>query len=405
MNNKFSVAIVGGGFSALVLACSLDRSLQKNSIIFEKLSRVGKKILSTGNGRGNFTNEFLSLNCYHGGDVSFAAYALKKYDNQVIRGFFEKRGVLSATENGRVYPMSFQANSLLDGLRLSHSAAVLESAEVTDISKNDSGFELKTKLGTFYADTVVIAAGGMAAKNFGTDGDSYRLASRFGHKSSETYPSLVQMRAEKSDIKGLKGVKHDAQVSLYDGDKFIKSANGDLLFTDYGVSGNSVFYLSSYLAGISKPRLEIDFIRDCNVTALFNSLSSRAKEFADKGAEFLLSGVVHSAIALKVARERLGDKKLGDLGARDINSAIEAIENYRVTIIGTLGFDNAQVTRGGILTKDVDPITMESKLEKGLYFCGEALDIDGDCGGYNLQWAFSSAKCAAEAINERFDKR
>lgn len=403
MENKYKVAIVGGGFSALTLACSLKSSVQLNTVIFEKLGRVGKKILSTGNGRGNFTNEKLSIESYHGSDVSFATYAIKKFDNKLMRAFFEKKGVPSVVENERVYPMSLQANSLLDSLRLSHNSAVYEGSEVTEIYKKEDGFHLRTKLGDYVAESVVIAAGGMAAKNFGTDGDSYKLARPFGHESCKTFPSLVQMRADKADIKGLKGVKRDAFVSLYDGEKLIKSTHGDILFTDYGVSGNSVFFLSSYLPGLRSPRLEVDFLCDSEKGSLIDSLKSRIKQYPERESEFLLSGIVHSALAAKIARELFYGKKIGRLGSSDVEAAVEAVTRYRISVVGTLGFDYAQVTRGGILTKDVDPVTMESKLEKGLFFCGEALDIDGDCGGYNLQWAFSSACCVAEALNERFD--
>ena len=402
---KYTVAIVGGGFSALVLACSLNEKLQTKTLVFEKLSKVGKKILSTGNGRGNFTNEDLSPDRYHGGDPSFVEYAIKKFDNRLIRGFFAEMGVLSTVEDGRVYPLSLQANALLDCLRLSHKAAVMENGEVYSVKKDGDGFLLDTAAGIFRAENVVIAAGGTAAKNFGSDGSSYKLLKPFGHATGDLFPSLVQMRAESAAIKGLKGVKVKAKVALFDGDKLIRSTEGDLLFTDYGVSGNTVFYLSSYLPGLKEPRLLADLAPEADEQSLKEALKSRIKRYPDVQAEFLLSGVVHSALSLKICKGAFNGKKLGELSDSDVNRAVDLISNYGIKITGTLGFDYAQVTRGGILTKDVCDKTMESKLCKNLFICGEALDIDGDCGGYNLQWAFSSAKCVAEALNERYSDR
>ena len=401
MNKKYSVIIIGGGFSALVLACRLDARVKKRAAIIEKNARVGKKLLATGNGRGNFTNEYLDLSAYHGGDVSFAEYALKKYDNQVIEGFFAKIGVLSTSENGKVYPLSLQSNSLLDALRLSlGDVALFTETEVVGLKKENGVFVAETNKGEFFADAVAMCVGGAVGKQFGTDGSAFKLVEGFGHRISKLSPSLVQMRTDKASVKGLKGVKEYASVKLFDGDRFVKESRGDLLFTDGGVSGNTVFYLSSYLDGLRSARLVADLAPDRTVEELVESFEARRIAFPKADADILTSGAVHSAVSQKIARTLFAGKKLCELNGSDLIAAACAIKKYRIDITGAGGFDGAQVTRGGVITKDVDGRTFESKLCPSLYLCGEMLDVDGDCGGYNLQWAFSSACCAAEAINE-----
>lgn len=405
MNKIYKVAIVGGGFSALVAANQLNKDILRDTVIFERLDRVGKKILSTGNGRGNFTNEEMGVEYYHGAAPDFAEYALKTYDNRSIRGFFEKSGVLSTVENGRVYPKSLQANAVLDALRLSlENANIITACKVMDIQKKNGVFLLKTEKGDYYVENVLLCAGGSAAKNFGTDGSAYQLVQKFGHKTGKLYPSLVHMRAEGEPIKGLKGVKHTANVSLFDGDRFIKNSIGDLLFTDNGVSGNTIFYLSAYLPELKSPVIKIDFAQGYTEEELLAALKARRGTFHEQKADILLSGIVHSALAMKIARKLFGDKPMKALCDGELSRAAKEVKNYRVTITGTTGFDYAQVTRGGILTKDIDDKTMMSKLCEGLFFCGEIVDIDGDCGGYNLQWAFSSASLAADCINKKYNK-
>ena len=394
------VVIVGGGFSGLILANSL-KTKKIDFLLIEKNDRVGKKILATGNGRCNFTNQYLSEECYHEGQKGFSAYAIKKFDNQAIEGFFKNLGVLSTVENGKVYPASLLANSILDALRLALlGEEVLTSSKVVDIKKSGNIFSVKLDNGDIInAENVVLAFGGKAGSQFGTDGSSYTLATNFGHKLTKLYPSLVQMKCESQAVKGLKGIKQKAKVELYNGNKFIKSTYGDLLFADNGVSGNAVFYLSSYLGSADKPSLIVDLVPDYNAEEIFASLQNKVKAFPNITGDKLLNGVVASRLSTKIATElEIHGKKLCELSNQKINLAIERVKKYRIVVTGTLGFNNAQVTSGGIETSYVDNKTFESKLAPGLYIIGEALDVDGDCGGYNLQFAFSSAMCVSEAI-------
>lgn len=398
----YPVIIIGGGFSGLILANQLQKD-GINYLLLERNDRLGKKILATGNGRGNISNEDLSLNHYHSQNQSFCDYAIKTFDNGLIGGFFSEKGILLTSENGRLYPLSKQANAILDCLRLS----ILETnyrlnSYVKDITHNGKTFEVITADNKYYAQKVVLAVGGKSASHFGTDGSSYKLAQKFGHKLTKLYPSLVQLTTNKESVKGLKGVKENAKVTAFDGEKTLTSTYGDILFTDNGVSGNTIFYLSAYLSGTKNPYVSVDFLYQADIKECKQSLISRKNAFKTLTADTFLSGLVHSRISQKVAKSVLGEDynklQYKDLTDKDIDKLIYALKNTKITITGDTGFNNSQVTKGGIDTLDIDYKTMQSKLCKNLYLCGEVLDVDGDCGGYNLQWAFSSAMCAYRSI-------
>lgn len=399
----YPVIIIGGGFSGLVVANRLTNE-NINFLLLERNDRLGKKILATGNGRGNVSNDDLSQNYYHGRQTSFVNYSIKKYDNRLIGEFFSEFGIILTTENGKIYPASKQANAILDGLRLKlKQENYLLNCFVTDLKYNEKEkcFTVTTDLGTYKGNKVVLCVGGKSAPHFGTDGASYKLATNLGHGLTDLYPSLVQLVCKREDIKGLKGIKETALVSAVINNKEVKSVNGDILFTDNGVSGNTVFQLSSYVAGQKNVKLKINYIFDLDTEKCIKALALRRSAFYNQPAEALLSGLVHSRISIKTVNEYFkGEHNLtcGDVDDKAIKNLVHLLQNTYVSVEGNTGFANSQVTRGGIITSDICDITMESKLAKGLYFCGEVLDIDGDCGGYNLQWAFSSAMCASDAI-------
>ena len=396
----YDVIIVGGGFSGLVLANLLLDKKFNNFLLLERNDRVGKKILVTGNGRCNLTNTDLSVKNYHGEHPDFCQYAIKKYDNEVIARFFKQMGLLLSEENGKVYPLSKVANSVLDTLRFRLDGYVKTGRFVSEVVKKSGSFCVAADGGErFYAKNVVFAFGGNSGQNMGTDGRSYRLASAFGHRVTKLFPSLVQMRSDKFG-KGLKGIKHYAKVSLYDDKRYICSSSGDFLITDTGVSGNTVFTLSAYLYEARQPRLLVDFIPEYDVKAVTDALYHKSERFGDiLSAGDLLTGYVHGKLSYHIAAElSLQKRRINELASDDIYNMVRLVKEYPVPITGTLGFDFSQVTHGGVSTEGVSNETMESRIVPGLYIIGEALDIDGDCGGYNLQWAFSSACAAAEAI-------
>lgn len=401
----YSVIIIGGGFSGLVLANLLaDKKI--DFLLLERNDRLGKKILSTGNGRGNVSNVSLSPAHYHCGESGFVDYALKNADNGLIARFFEERGVLLSAEDERIYPCSRQANSLLDALRLplqKASGTIKTGAYVDNLTYDHTKNLFVASVGgeRFYAKKVAVCVGGKSAPHMGTDGTSYDLIRGFGHKITQLFPSLVQLKTLKEEIKGLKGVKTNARVYAMDGGRVITFTDGDILFTDQGISGNTVFYLSSYLIGAKKPEIKVDFLYDMQKSDVAAALRQRRKNLPYTPAEGLLSGVMHSAISRLLMNKicpSAHKMTAAEVSDSVIESVIADLNDYRITVTGSLGFDYSQVTRGGVDVSAVDDTTMQSKLIKGLYFAGEVLDVDGDCGGFNLQWAFSSAMCAYRSI-------
>lgn len=404
MKSVFKVAIVGGGYSGLILATALKKKILSETVIFEKTDRLGKKILSTGNGRGNLTNKIVSVENYHGEDPQFAEYALERYPQGAVKSFFSELGLMFVEDEGRIYPASLQANSISDALRYKLSlteVAVELSCEVTDVDYDDTRrlFKLITPDKTVYCETLVLAFGGCSQKQFGTDGRSFRLARKLGHTVTDLKPSLVQMRASASLIKGLKGVKAQVRAYVFDGDKEIKQTMGDILFTDGGISGNTVFNLSSYISGLKKPSVKVEFVPEISEKRLIDHLLYKKSLYPDLEATEILGGIVHKQIGKNIVKSATQKRTSGALDESDVRRIVQTVKSLNIPIDGTLGFDYSQVTHGGIRTGEIDEKTFESKIVKGLYFTGEAIDVDGDCGGYNMQWAFSSAMCVAENLN------
>lgn len=398
MNKIYKTAIIGGGVSGLFCATEL---LSENSpfsgddiLLLERNDRVGKKILVTGNGQGNISNKKISIENYNG-DKNFISEYLSDFATLDFLNYLNKFGIYTCEgEDGKLYPISFQANVISDALRiyLSYKGCnVICKSKVTDIKKNKF-FELSTVNGEkFFAENVVLAAGGKASKQFGTDGNAYNLAKSLGHKVTALYPSLVQLKTEKEKIKGLKGIKEFAKITIYDGKKQIKSAVGDVLFTDYGISGNAVFKISDKVGGLQNPNVLIEFLPNIDYKTLKNILYSKNK-LAFFSAEDLLNGIVH---------KNLGRVILNEYG-KNINDIVDGLKNFKLKVTGTLGFDYAQVTKGGIVTSEVNPKSFESLKTNGFYIVGEVLDIDGECGGYNMTFAITSGVFAAKDIIKKY---
>ncbi len=396
MQKIYKAAIIGGGASGLMCAVELlngNGALRGSDvIILERNDRLGKKLVATGNGQGNFSNLNLSVNHYYG-DRSFAEKFFSDSNVELLRYFYNIGIPLTADSDGKIYPLSKQASSALDlirGFLQTNNCNIAVSVLVEDVKFFDGIFCLYNSDGTVvYAKNVILASGGCASKQFGTDGYSYRIAESFGHVKTKLSPSLVQIKTETSSIRGLKGIKEKAGVTLFDGNRKISYFIGDLLFTDYGVSGNSVFALSSRIDDtLSNPYFEIDFLPDKTLKELIELLEFRARK-RYIGKEDIFTGIIN---------KKTGQAIIKNSSDVSIEALARSVKAFKLKIVGTLGFDYAQVTKGGIDTKDVNPRTMESKLQKGLYLVGEVVNVDGDCGGYNLQWAFSSGIVAARAV-------
>ena len=394
---RTNIAIVGGGASGLFLAAALQN---ENIMLFERADRVGKKLSATGNGQGNITNLDADKRAYFASqkeDALRAEEIVGCYPPQALIGFFEKLGVLlCADERGRVYPASRQASALTDALRFAVAQKGVDvrlSTQIIGLQKTQGGFTLTANNGEkVFAEKVVLCAGGKAAKNFGTDGTAYALAQGLGHTVTPLYPSLVQIKTDTAHIKALKGIRvaDGGLTARFNGETV--SLVGDILFTDYGISGDAVFRVSAFIAHLlpsNKVELSIDFLPKYGEEEIYQALCQKRAAFPALAESELLFGIVNNQIGRAVCKRTGGDLK----------QIAKLVKDFPLTACGSLGFDYAQVTKGGIPMSETDEY-LQSRLVDGLYFAGEMLDIDGECGGFNLQWAFSSAMCVAEGLNE-----
>ncbi len=405
------IAIIGGGAAGLVASIAASRKGAKVYIL-ERLDRVGKKVLATGNGRCNITNVNSHTNRFHGQDTAFINGAIQQFDVSTTIEFFEKLGVKCKIENGgKVFPYSDQASSVLDVLRYeAERLGVIELCGyyVRQIKQKKDIFEIMVKdKESMMVDKVIVAAGGKASPNLGSNGSGYDLVIPFGHKIIETFPALVQLKLDAQFLKALKGVKFEGAVTLGLGKKEFQTENGEILYTDYGISGPPIFQISrkagEQIAAGKKPWLSVDMFRDFKYEQLIEMLKKRMGNGCEKPLDFSFVGLINKRlipILLKASGIENIHKHCKEVSEEELKNICHKLKMWKFEVIGTQSWTEAQVTAGGIDSKDVNPDTMESKLMKGLYFAGEILDIDGDCGGFNLQWAWSSGYVAGKYASE-----
>ncbi len=399
ISNVYETAIIGGGFSGAVAACVLSETFGEKIAVLERNKRIGKKIAATGNGRCNITNSRIEKSRYHSAEGSPNLSVLEKYGSDSLREWALSVGVPISFEGEKAYPCSRQASSVAEALsdKLSYErASVFYDFDCVSLVKQKDGlFVASAEDGRkVVAKNVILACGGAAGKQYGTDGYGYTLAKGLGHSVTRIYPSVVQLTTEREKLKGLKGVKVDAVVDAYVGSELVASVRGDVLFTDYGVSGNAIFSVSSYIVGRENASLRIGFLPEFSQSELSDLLKEKIALAPYVGEEKLLIGFVHGSVGRAVTALT---KKI-DSPYAYADALAKNLKKFTLKVTGTLGFDSAQVTRGGVRLSEINETTMESKLVNGLYMTGEILDVDGDCGGFNLQWAYSSARAAAEDI-------
>jgi len=403
MTKQWHTLIVGGGASGLAAAVFCARKIGgERVILLEKAPRVGKKLLATGNGTCNITNRRAEPSRYHGADASFTAPALQAFPPEACIAFFESLGVIcSSREEGREYPLCEQAAAVLDCLRLELKAlGVTErcDAAVTAIRPENGGFAVVTADETWCAKHVILATGGAAAPALGGSAEGYATAVALGHKKTPLFPSIVQVKTDTTFIKAMKGLRTDATVKFILDGKPLCDHTGELLFTEYGISGPAVMHISRVVGDWERRKngtmeAVIDLLPSLSEEKLVAQLAARPV----RTAEDFLTGLLHKRIGQTVCRA--AGLSLGDT-VTDYRRLAATIKRFTVKVIGTQGFGGAQVTAGGIDTRDVDPATLESRLVPHLHLIGELLDVDGDCGGYNLQWAWASAYAAAQAVSQ-----
>ena len=388
-----TVIVIGGGASGLMAALTAAKDPQNRVLLLERQQRLGRKLLATGNGRCNLTNTAASPAHYHGKDPAFVTEALARFSPADTLRFFRELGLLTVEEyGGRVYPLSNSANSVLDVLRFAVERAGAEvhtACRVNAVKTDGRGhFTVSCEDGArFFCDALIVACGGAAGEKLGGVKDGYELLASLGHSRTKLYPSLVQLVTAPEYPRALKGVRADAAVTLRRGGEILARSAGEVQFTDNGVSGPAVFDVSRAAAcGGEGIEIVFDFFRGRDSEELLDMLRARRAALPNAEIGDLLTGMLHNRFHGSVPLYALSDHGL--------SSVLEVCRGFTLPVRGTAGFDSAQVTAGGISTAQFDPRTLQSRLVPGLYACGEVLDIDGDCGGYNLQWAWSSGMLA-----------
>lgn len=399
------VGVIGAGASGMAAALAAAENKDVRVLLFERQARVGRKLLATGNGRCNLSNLNTTTQHYHGEDAGFAAFALEKYSVENTLQWFESMGLYTVAEDsGRVYPYSDQANSVVDVLRFAMekpNIQLLTGFEVTRIKKNNPGFTVESGEESYFCDKLIVACGGLAGTKLGGSMSGYKLLMKMGHHVTKLRPTLVQIKSDWSCCASLKGVRANCRAEIYCNGQLHAAACGELQFTEYGISGPVIFEISrDVCVGAGKWTCKLDLLPDLEQEVLMSFLCKKRETGLQ--AEELLTGILHNRLGRVVTKE--ADVSLHApirmLEDWELENVCRKAKSLEIGLTEPMGMDSAQVTAGGILTEEFDPQTMESRLVEGLYACGEVLDIDGDCGGYNLQWAWSSGRCAGASAGK-----
>lgn len=432
---KYDLIIVGAGASGLVAAIAGARNKQK-VLVIEKNSQAGKKILATGNGRCNYTNLYQDAQCYRSDDSEFVRNVLSHFDVQKTISFFKELGVYPNNVNGYIYPNSEQASSLVDLLmieckrlkvdfRFQEKVIEVQAPHFTiktqhtpmsekklqrhlrkkgdfnsyDLYK-DYYLEDRQEFNSYHGKKLILATGGRAQPKLGSDGSGYTIAKLFGHSLNQPLPALVQLESPDKICQTVAGVRCKARVKVICEKKLIAYEEGEINFTDYGISGIPIMQISRFvsiaLAEEKDIHLDMDLLTDLSDEDLKDELRKRISHNGHKNIHQILIGLLNDKLSYGLVKRAGIDLKLPskEISHKELERLVDEIKEFILIIDGTKSFDRAQVTTGGIPTKEVNPDNMESKLVDNLYLAGELLDVDGTCGGYNLQWAWSSGYLA-----------
>ncbi len=395
----YDILVIGGGASGLTAAISAKRKNPSFSVaVLEKNSRVGKKLLTTGNGRCNISNINIDVSRFHSNNIDFVGGVIKDTSN-LVKDFFASLGIPFVCEGDKLFPASLQASSVLDVLRFECERLGVEvicDCNVTDIKL---GFIVDTQLGTYKARRVIVACGGNAAPASGSNGYGLKMLSRLGLPTTVTRPTIVPIKTQFDCVRPLKGVKVDGVITLFDGKNSV-SQSGEILFAEYGLSGPAVMQISRFVNSTDRQvYASIDFLPRLSTEDVVNYLMQRKDAAYGYVAENLMLGLLNKRVGLAVIKY-CGLNSNDDCRKytlKQIERIAAAIKDYSVKIFATCSFEQAQATAGGLLLDAIDPQTFEVKSKKGLFVCGEVLDCDGDCGGFNLHWAWVSGMIAGQA--------
>ncbi len=403
MKNK-DIIIIGAGASGLMAAISAAR--QGASVLcLEHMEKPGKKILMTGNGKCNFTNDNQDLSNYYGASPAFLKTVFSKFSKEDTISFFKGIGVPPMRKNGYVYPFNEEASGVQ--LRLYETAQALGveflfSIGIRSIEKQENGYSIHTKSGDFFGKACILCTGGASFPKSGSDGSGLLYLGSFKQPTKDIVPSLVQLKAKESFFKNLAGIRAQSLAKIYVNGQFCSENFGEVQFADYGLSGIPIFQISRFASYGLKEEKQVEVrlnffpeITEAELSAYLETLLASQ----DGSVQTALSGLLHQKM-IPVLCKLAGfspEKAAKKIRPEQVQRFAALCQNFSATITGTTGFQKAQVTAGGIDTAFVHPETLESTLHKGLFFAGEVLDVDGLCGGYNLQWAWSSGHVAGTA--------
>ncbi len=398
------VAVIGGGAAGMMAAITSAREGARVTILEHK-ERIGKKILSTGNGRCNFTNTYQTPACYRSDNRDFAWNIIQKFNVEKTISFFKELGIYPKDRNGYLYPYSDQAAAILEVLQIEVAKldiCVMTEINVLDIQPVKRGIRVTTDKKTITADSVILACGSKAAPVTGSDGSGYQLAKLFGHRIVPVLPALVQLRCAEKFYKSISGVRVQGTVEIYADDIFLASDTGEIQLTNYGISGIPVFQVSRYAAKALYKKQSVtailNFMPDMNKEEFLLFLQERITLCPYKTLDEFFTGVFPKKLCeLWIRLSRLPkEMRVSDLSGEQLEKLVLLIQHLRTHITETNSFEQAQICCGGVDTTEINPDTLESNYVPGIYFAGELLDVDGICGGYNLQWAWSSGFVAGK---------
>ncbi len=396
------IIVVGAGAAGMMAAITAARA-GKQVLVLEKKEDIGKKILATGNGRCNFTNLNMSIDKYNG-DKKLAEIGLFRFDENDAISFFRELGILEYSNNGYIYPNSKQASSIVLALRMEMNRLKIDirtGVSVDSIKKDKDCFVINSGKKQFIGKKIIIATGLKASPKLGSDGSIFPVLKSLGHSFSNISPALCGFYCDGLRFNKISGVRTDAKVTAVIDEKVVAEDEGELQIVDYGVSGIPVFQISRFisqaLCNKKSAKIAVDFFPNFSNKQLEVFLSDRICKTKDKRSiNELLNGILNNKLVLEIIHKSgiSPDKKAFDISSEEVKVLVNNFKNTILTVKKSRDFEFAQVCAGGIEKSQICPETFESNIVKDLYFAGEILDVDGVCGGYNLQWAWSSGYIA-----------
>lgn len=405
-HSTWDILVVGAGASGMMAAITAARRGKRVAVI-EQMDKPGKKLLATGNGRCNFTNAVMHKECYHG-DQELLASVLGQFGLQETLSFFHEIGIYPKEKNGYYYPNSMQALSVTEALMQEMKRCrirVITDCRLLGLQPDRRGVKIHTSSGDFGAGNVIIATGLKASPKLGSDGSVFPVLKELGHRFEPILPALCGFEAEGMEFKKVSGVRCDVALSLRVDHKLCMEEKGELQLADYGISGIPVFQLSSpavkALYHKQKAEVVINFLPDMSGREVIEELKFRFdRGQKEKTAAQVLCGMLnHKLIPVCLKKAHINAQNPAcAITSQEIDRLAEVLQAFPVTLLSSIGYDRAQVCTGGIRTEEIHTDTLESRLIPGLYFAGEILNVDGICGGYNLQWAWSSGYVAGTAV-------